>query len=131
MLVASTIEQEDKIIELVRQIKEQIFPHYFSEAELRQWEEIGVLSLGASQFEYFGTLRDAFLVITSLQTIISILETKQLESLSSHYKDMFLHNAETLQRYEICFPFTLDQFSIQSNSFPLYSQHHSATKYLN
>ncbi|PAQ14310.1 hypothetical protein CD798_11435 [Bacillaceae bacterium SAOS 7] len=108
--MASTIEQEEKIIELVQQIKEQILPRFFSDEELEHMNEQGILHITDKHIESFHLLRDAFKVIASLQTIIAILEVREPSQLSSCYEDMFQRNVETLKEFDIHFPYLLSQF---------------------
>ncbi|KAB7704898.1 hypothetical protein F9802_15140 [Bacillus aerolatus] len=111
VLIASTMEQEEKITELIRQLKEEIFPRFFEMEELERMCEYGVLHLTESHFELFSTLRDAFQLIASLQTIISILETEEPASLPPHYQEMFERNTMILQEFDVSFPFFLSHFT--------------------
>jgi len=111
VIIASTTEQEEKINELVRQLKEEIFPRFFGKEELQTMYEFGILQLTDGHFKLFGTLQDAFQVISSLQAIISILETGEPASLPLHYQEMFEKNTAILQRFDIRFPFFLSHFN--------------------
>lgn len=111
VLIASTAEQEEKIKQLVRQLKEEILPCFFAEEELQNMYEFGVLQLTDSHFRLFDTLHESFQVISSLQTIVSILETGEPASLPSHYQEIFEKNTLILQEFDINFPFFLSQFT--------------------
>ncbi|WP_433748472.1 DUF5365 family protein [Falsibacillus pallidus] len=110
VLFASTQEQEEKICELLDTFYSQIFPQYFSDEEIVKFHELKILHTTTRHFEYFGTLKEAFQVISSLQTIISILDVHQKEKLNSFYVNLFTTNVNILQEFGLFFPFTLEQF---------------------
>ncbi|KMY53137.1 hypothetical protein AC623_03360 [Bacillus sp. FJAT-27231] len=110
VIIASTTEQEEIINELVRQLKEEILPLFFEKEELQAMYKLGILQLTDDHFQLFGTLQDAFQVISSLQTIISILETGEPASLPLHYKEIFEKNTAILQKFDIRLPFFLSHF---------------------
>ncbi|MEK4030988.1 DUF5365 family protein [Pseudobacillus sp. FSL P4-0506] len=118
VIIASTTEQEEKINELIWQLKEEVFPRFFEEEELRIMYEFGILELTDSHFKLFGTLQDAFQVISSLQTILSILETNDPASLPSHYQEMFERNTAILEAFDISFPFFLSHFTNKRSLIP-------------
>ncbi|MFK2825896.1 DUF5365 family protein [Bacillus sp. B190/17] len=111
VLIASTREQEETIRELVQHLKVDIFPRFFEKEELQEMYEVGVLQLEDNHFSLFGTLQEAFRVISSLQTIVFILETKEPASLPLHYQEIFEKNVMILQRFDISFPFYLSHFT--------------------
>lgn len=112
VLLASTHEQEDKIQELIQYMYCTIFPDYFTDDEIEQFDDMQVLHTTTRKFEYFGTLKEAFQVISSLQTLISIVESGSKEEV---YEEMFYHNAEILQGFGMFFPLSYDQFSEESD----------------
>ncbi|MDZ5473951.1 YhcU family protein [Bacillus sp. 31A1R] len=112
IVFASTPDQEEKIRELVNSFYSNIFPLYFSDNEIDSFRRLKVLHTTSRHFEYFGTLKEAYHVITSLQTIISILETKP----SHKYQHIFCKNVTTLKEYGLFFPFDFSQF-IEENNF--------------
>ncbi|KIL73003.1 DUF5365 family protein [Bacillus badius] len=111
VIIASTIEQEERIKELVGQLKEEIFPRFFEKEELQSMYNFGILQLTEYHFQRFDNLQDAFQVISSLQTIISILETDEPAELPVHYQEMFERNTLILQEFDIDFPFFLSHFT--------------------
>ncbi|MCA1061856.1 YhcU family protein [Rossellomorea aquimaris] len=122
VLLASTHEQEDKIQELIQYMYCTIFPDYFTDDEIEQFEEMQVLHTTTRNFEYFGTLKEAFQVISSLQTLISIVESGVKKDV---YEDMFYHNARILQGFGMFFPLSYDQFSTEpacKHSLSIYSR---------
>jgi hypothetical protein len=108
IVFASTPGQEEKILELARYFYTDIFPIYFSDEDIQEFEMLNVLHTRPEQFERFSTLGDAFQVITSMQTLISILESGHIPE---KYQGMFRRNVQTLTDYGICFPFNYNQFS--------------------
>ncbi|MDQ0214714.1 hypothetical protein J2S13_001111 [Oikeobacillus pervagus] len=111
VIFASTHEQEEIIQELIEQIYSEVFPRFFNNEEIQYFHELQVLHTTTRHFEYFGTLSEAYQVITSLQTIISILENKKNKRVSSYYEEIFNKNVDTLQYFGLFFPFSIQQFS--------------------
>ena len=103
IVFASTPSQEEEINGLVRYIYTNIFPQYFSDEEICHFEELKVLHTS----EDFNTLKDAFQVMTCIQTLISILESSQLEE---QYAAVFNKNVYTLKEFGFFFPFEFEQF---------------------
>jgi hypothetical protein len=128
IVFASTPGQEEKVMELVRDIYANIFPRYFSDDEITRFMHQKVLRPSATHFEGFDTLGDAFKVITCLQTIISILEVEP----QCEYKSIFDKNASMLTEMGMYFPFTFNQFKrpnlINTEMLSIYSQ--AANQYL-
>lgn len=108
IVFASTPGQEEKILELAKYFYTDIFPLYFSDEDILEFERLQVLHTQSEQFERFSTLGDAFQVITSMQTLISILESGHIPE---KYQIMFRRNVQTLTDYGICFPFNYNQFT--------------------
>ena len=107
IVFASTPSQEQEICELVRYIYSNIFPLYFTDEEICQFEQLKVLHTSGKQVEDFSTLKDAFQVMTSIQTIISILEVSQPDE---QYASLFDKNVANLQEFGLFFPFEFEQF---------------------
>ncbi|WP_160725849.1 YhcU family protein [Bacillus sp. USDA818B3_A] len=103
IVFASTPSQEEEINELVRYVYSNIFPLYFSDEEINHFAELKVLDTSLD----FNTLKDAFQVMTSIQTVISILESSPLDE---QYEMVFNKNAATLNEFGLCFPFDFEQF---------------------
>ena len=123
VVYASTKEQEEKIQELVSYIYSDIFPRYFLDDEIEDFENRDVLHMTERHYEYVGTLREAYQVITSLQTIIAILEVKNREEVDEKYRDIFNVNVRILQNFGLCFPFSFRHFHAMrgnSNGFSSY-----------
>ncbi|MDQ1147267.1 MAG: YhcU family protein [Bacillus sp. (in: firmicutes)] len=119
IVFASTPSQEEEINELVRYIYSNIFPLYFSDEEIYQFEQLGILR----PTEDFSTLKDAFQVMTCIRTLISILESTQLDR---HYAGLYKKNVDTLEYYGLSFPFDFEQFvsvgSIKHSMLSIYTR---------
>ena len=103
IVFASTPSQEEEINELVRYIYSNIFPLYFSDEEICKFEQLGILH----PTEDFSTLKDAFQVMTCIQTLISILESSPLDE---QYAALYNKNVDTLEEFGLSFPFDFEQF---------------------
>ncbi len=112
IVFASIPSQEQEICKLVRYIYANIFPLYFTDDEIAQFERLQVLDSSKKKFEEIGTLKDAFQVMTSIQTIISILESSQL---NEQYADLFNRNVAYLNDFGLFFPFEFEQFADPKN----------------
>ncbi|PLR97856.1 YhcU family protein [Bacillus sp. T33-2] len=107
VVFASTPGQEAKIRELTRYFYSDVFPVFFNDQDIAEFEQLMVLHTTREHFDSFNTLGEAFRVITSLQTLISILESGKI---SEQYETVFKKNVCTLKSYGIYFPFTFRQF---------------------
>ena len=103
IVFASTPSQEEEINELVRYLYSNIFPLYYSDEDICEFEQLKVLRTS----EDFSTLKDAFQVMTCIQTLISILESTQLDE---QYEAVFNKNVATLKEFGLFFPFEFEQF---------------------
>jgi hypothetical protein len=123
VVYASTPEQEEKIQELIQRFYSDVFPLYFSDEEIRNFERLNVLSTSKESIEHFGTLKYAYLVITSLQTICHILEGSHFEH---HYESVFNKNVDTLHEFGLSFPFRLENFhyikNVNVNNLSIYTR---------
>jgi hypothetical protein len=107
IVFASTQGQEEEISELVQYIYTNVFPLYFADEEIREFERLGILNTYYDHCEDFSTLKDAFQVMASLQTVISVLE---LPNLDREYTSLFNKNVENLDKFGLSFPFHYEQF---------------------
>ena len=107
IVFASTPGQEKKVEELAQYFYSEILPLYFNDEDILKFEEHKVLHTSKEHFENFSTLGEAFRVIASLQTVISILEAKKI---SERYSPVFQKNAAILREFGIYFPFDYKQF---------------------
>ncbi|MBE3569093.1 MAG: YhcU family protein [Bacillales bacterium] len=111
IIIASTFVQKETIQELIEEIYRDIFPMYFSDEEIRHFWNLQVLHITDRHFQYFDTLKEAFQVIASLQTVVSILSVKAKRPLSQHYETIFNQNVQILQKFDLFFPFAFEQFT--------------------
>lgn len=110
IVIASTEEQEKYIEELVQQMYTEIFPMYFPDKMIEEFEELSVLKPDETA-EYNGTLQEAFQIMSSLQVLISLLENvHETERNVEKYKEMYEKNLKTLAHYGYKFPLSFDQF---------------------
>ena len=121
IVFASTPSQEEEINGLVRYIYSNVFPLYFTDEEIREFEQMKVLK--KNQYDDYSTLKDAFQVMASMQTVIAILESG---SPDEQYADIFNKNVCNLQEYGLFFPFALEQFiqaiHLKTNYFSVYTK---------
>lgn len=107
IVFASTPEQEEEIRKLVQKMYSTIFPNYFPDEDIKEFEQLNVLHTSTRHFEYFGTLKEAYQVIVSLQIITAILETANLEE---RYERIFDKNVGILHDFGLTFPFSFSNF---------------------
>lgn len=123
IVFASTPSQEEEINGLVRYIYSIVFPLYFTDDEISEFEDLKVLHTSVQHFEDFSTLKDAFQVMASMQTIISILESAVLHD---QYSSLFEKNVSNLQEFGLFFPFDFDQFveakNMKNSMFSVYTK---------
>jgi len=110
VVLASTEEQERYIEELIEQMYTEIFPMYFPDKKIEEFEQLSVLKPNQST-GYNGTLQEAFQIMSSLQALIAILENAQeAEKNEEKYREMYEKNLQTLEQYGYKFPLSFDQF---------------------
>ncbi|EAR66664.1 hypothetical protein B14911_14892 [Bacillus sp. NRRL B-14911] len=123
VVFASTPNQEERIRELVDYFYTSIFPAYFSDEDIKEFEKLKVLHTSTRHFEYFGTLKEAFQVIASLQTLISILESSDPEN---RYEGIFQKNVHILKDFGLFFPFGFSSFidakELKGDMFSVYTK---------
>lgn len=123
IVFASTPDQEEMIRELVKTFYRDVFPLYYSDKDIKEFENLKVLHTSTRHFEYFGTLKEAYQVISSLQTLISILQSRERQP---KYKKIFEINAEILKEFGLFFPFDYEHFleerSMKDNVFSIYTK---------
>ncbi|WP_027409818.1 YhcU family protein [Anoxybacteroides tepidamans] len=108
IVYAATKEQEEYIENLIRYFYSHVFPRYFDDDQIKQFEYLQVLSL--SNNDYNGTMREALQMISSLQSLLTIIECIEVNGVNEEYRHMFERNVRLLEQHGILFPFTIDQF---------------------
>ena len=112
VVFASTPEQRIKIMELTKQLYSGVFPNYFTDEEIEEFKKQNILRFTTNQFEQIDTLKDAYQVIASLQTLTLILEG---ETLDDQYMETYYKNVSILEEYGVQFPFDFNQFVDSKN----------------
>lgn len=112
VVFASTPEQRIKIMELTKQLYSDVFPNYFTDEEIEEFKKQNVLRFSTNQFQQIDTLKDAYQVIASLQTLTLILEG---ETLDDQYIETYYKNVSILEEYGVQFPFEYNQFIDSKN----------------
>ncbi|MFB6469277.1 YhcU family protein [Cytobacillus sp. Hz8] len=123
VVYASTPDQENKVKELIQEYYTSIFPLYFSDEDIKEFERLKVLQTSTRHFEYFGTLKEAFQVIASLETIKYILLSCDEKE---KYEVIFYRNIEILNDFGLSFPFEFHQFldsrHVKNGTFSIYTK---------
>jgi Family of unknown function (DUF5365) len=110
MVYAATKEQEEYMNYLVNYFYTNIFPYYFDDEQINKFENSKILSLPREYVTYNGTMKEAFQIISSLQSLITVIEYVGESGDCKRYRDLFERNVKLLRRYGITFPFTIEQF---------------------
>lgn len=105
---ASTEEQEEHIQNLIETMFTVTFPKFFSDETIHSIAERTILK--KSDLFYNGTMEEALKIISSLQTLIVLLELKAAGKEQKHFQELFERNCKILRNFGICFPFSFDQF---------------------
>jgi Family of unknown function (DUF5365) len=108
IVTASTPEHEQYILSLVDYFYTSLFPDFFTDEEIEQFSSLNILDIRFNN-EQISILKNSFEIISSLQTIISIIEMVD-EHEREKYKVMFEKNVQRLERYGIHFPFKMKHF---------------------
>ncbi|QPA31486.1 DUF5365 family protein [Thermaerobacillus caldiproteolyticus] len=111
VVYAATKEQEEYISSLAHYFYSHIFPRYFDDEQIEEFQHLQILSFQGGEFTYNGTMREAFHIISSLQSLITIIECIEENGGYDEYRNLFERNVTLLSQYGIVFPFTLEQFS--------------------
>ncbi|WP_223700911.1 DUF5365 family protein [Sutcliffiella deserti] len=130
VVYASTPEQEDHIGELVQHLLTNIFPYYFTDKEIEKLEN--QLSLHTEAVhdtftDYNGTLKEAFHIISCLQSIIAVIETIQHENIISAHREIFKRNVNLLSGFGFSFPYSIDQFEKKTQKHMVLSRYVKST----
>ncbi|WP_033829613.1 YhcU family protein [Bacillus andreraoultii] len=112
IVYASTSEQEKKINSLVEYFYSTILPKYFSDKDINQFIQMNLLNVSGSN-ELSGTLKEAYQIISSLETICFLIESKSLRE--DKYQEMFDKNVHILNHLGLSFPFSYEQFLSEKN----------------
>ncbi|BAD74851.1 hypothetical protein GBL_2993 [Geobacillus kaustophilus GBlys] len=111
MMYAATPEQEHYMQYLLNYFYTDVFPYYFDDEQIRQFEEWGILSLDHEHVAYNGTMKEAFQIISALQSLITVIEHIGEHGDLEQYEWLFVRNQKILARHGIAFPFHAKQFT--------------------
>ncbi|WP_078381693.1 DUF5365 family protein [Sutcliffiella halmapala] len=126
VVYASTPEQEDHIGELVQHLLTNILPYYFTDKEIENLENQLSLHTGAVHdtfTDYNGTLKEAFHIISCLQSIIAVIEVTQDEEIKHEHREIFTRNVNMLRDFGFSFPFAIDQFKQKTQNHLVISRY--------
>jgi hypothetical protein len=123
VVYAATKEQEEYIHYLINYFYSNIFPRYFDDSEIKEFKNLEILSLKGEHIRYNGTMKEAFKIISSLQSLIAIIESVKMNPIPEHHRKLFKKNVHLLERYGISFPFLIEQFTNRRKAvLSMYSQ---------
>ncbi|MBB6283861.1 YhcU family protein [Geobacillus subterraneus] len=111
IMYAVTPEQENYMHYLLNYFYTDIFPYYFDDEQIHQFEELGILSLDHEHVTYNGTMKEAFQIISALQSLITVIEHIGEQGECEQYEWLFARNQNILARHGIAFPFQARQFT--------------------
>ncbi|GAA3895185.1 YhcU family protein [Anoxybacillus suryakundensis] len=111
----ATEEQKQYIHSLIEQFYTCIFPKYFTDDEIDTFQSLGILQFESSTYD--GTLKEAFTIISALQSLQAIIEFTSFHRHSADYEQLFQHNIEQLEQHGISFPLTLEHFLHQKDEY--------------
>lgn len=113
---AASIEMEAYIKELIEQILYDLLPRYVSKDEMEYFYNNDLLNVThCPSHLYNGLLDQALQIISSLQTIIAVIESIEHRNIEKKDYDMFNKNIQILKRYGISFPIDIKYFSKENN----------------
>lgn len=102
-----TDEQIERIQQLVEYMYSVIFPQYFTARKIDEFRLLNFLNADKRNTRD-ETLPESYQIITSLETIIFIIESGVLDI--EKYQRLFIHNAEQLTKIGYDFPFSYTSF---------------------
>ncbi|UFU01241.1 YhcU family protein [Radiobacillus kanasensis] len=109
VVTASTPEQQLYMKEQLQDLYDRVFPCFFSMSYIQQLKEFKLLQ--PAKLEDL-TMVEILEVIAAVQTISTILETlHDNQAAIEVYEEAFRKNASILNKYEIDFPFELEDFN--------------------
>lgn len=134
IVFGSTKEQEEAIDQLLVYLRHSILPLYAAKEELTMYDSMGLLQFDSQRKLYNGTLKEAFQVMTALQTLTFIIENGKKYDAEEYlkYNDKFNFNVDLLNYYGLFFPFKFQHFK-KTGSQPLHNNdktHLSAQYYM-
>ncbi|WP_186577742.1 DUF5365 family protein [Aquibacillus kalidii] len=108
VVTASTPEQQYYVKELIEKLYDSIFPYFFTKEYIQELKRFNLMHV--PNLEDLD-LTEIMEVTAAVQTITTILEQSvQTTDNLSGYEQAFNKNATILSKYEIDFPFQLNDF---------------------
>lgn len=109
--LAAPPEIEAYIGELTEYIKYKIMPSYLTSDECTYFLSMNVLDPQASPVNrYNGLLEEALHIVSSLQVLISVIESLRSQNVDDRARLLFEHNSQKLKEYGFFFPLTIEYF---------------------
>ena len=128
IIYASTPEQEKKINHLVEYFYANVLPKYFTDKQINEFIKMNFLNVNDFNNQS-DTLKEAYQIITSLETICFLIESQSLDK--EKYQKMFNKNAQILNNLGFSFPFYYNTFLETKNiSMEMGSIHVKAANHL-
>lgn len=126
---AAPAEMEYYIEELTEQLLYDLLPQYVSDERLQHIHNHYLLGHhDESNPLYNGLLDEALQVISSLQTVIALVESIQHRPIEKSDRDRFSKNVRILSKFGFIFPLSIELFE-RENLLVSYSQTSSQTEY--
>ncbi|WP_042349921.1 DUF5365 family protein [Bacillus massiliigorillae] len=110
IVFSSTDEQEQEIETILFNLRSTILPSYILSQDLDKYNEMGLLQFSNYSNKYNGTLREAYQLMTALQTVATIIDYVSKSVECQQYEDLFNRNAQIINNFGLFFPFTLQCF---------------------
>ena len=112
IVYGSTKEQDETIEQLLSYLRNSILPLYGAEEELAMYDGMGLLQFDSERKLYNGTLKEAFQVMSALQTVTLIIENEDKFDAEEYlkYNDKFNVNVDLLNYFGLFFPFNFQYF---------------------
>ncbi|KXG09991.1 DUF5365 family protein [Anoxybacillus rupiensis] len=118
---AATKEHEEHIGDLIHCFYSEVFPCYFDDEQIQKFEQLQILSMEG--LRYNGTMKEAFQLISALQSLLTVIECIEHHGIQEGYHHLFERNVQLLEKFGISFPFTIDQFRKKRRRiFSMYSR---------
>ncbi len=113
IVYSSTHEQEEEITALLSYVHANILPRYLSDKEIQCYKKMGMLQHPNQGPYYYGTLKEAYQIMTCLQTIISIIERKEVGTNidDEALEELYVRNTKQLEIFGVYIPILYSQYS--------------------
>ena len=113
VVYAATPEQEAEIEKLLYCLRHEVLPLYIDEADLKQHDEMGLLTLQEQNHLYNGTMSEAFRIMAALQVLYLIVTENKS---TGQQRSCFEENKKILEYYGLFFPYEYELFTERPSS---------------